>query len=70
MRHERLANIAHGISGISQVIQEDLKRKGCEGGNPFLNDYRLGCLMSALEELATQADIMAEEMADERKVKQ
>ncbi|MCE9681950.1 hypothetical protein [Halomonas alkalisoli] len=66
MRHERLANIASGVNGIAQLVQEDLKRQADANGQPFLNQYRLGCLMSALEELATQADIMSEEMADDR----
>lgn len=65
MRHDKLANIAQGISGITQVIQDDLSRAGCEGGAP-LDQYRLGCLMSAIEELSSQANEMSDEMAEEK----
>ncbi|WP_445158539.1 hypothetical protein [Halomonas sp. E14] len=65
MRHVSLANIASGVQGIAQLVQEDLSRAACEDGKPYLNQYRLGCLMSALEELASRADEMAEAMADE-----
>ncbi|PRY70993.1 hypothetical protein [Halomonas ventosae] len=66
MRHEKLSNIAQGISGITKIIQEDLRRDADANAQPFINQYHLGCLMSAIEELASQADEMAEEMAEEK----
>lgn len=37
------------VCGISQLMQEDQLRKESGSGDDFLNEFRTGCLLSALQ---------------------
>ncbi|NVF12987.1 hypothetical protein [Vreelandella maris] len=50
----KLEDLLGNISGLTDIIQQDLCRKGSEGETVTLNDNHIGHLLSAIDELATR----------------
>jgi hypothetical protein len=51
---EKLDDLFGTISGLTHIIQEDLIRKASEGEKAIFNDHHIGCLLSAIDELANR----------------
>ncbi|AJY50636.1 hypothetical protein [Halomonas sp. KO116] len=51
---DKLEDLLGNISGLTDIIQQDLSRKGCEGETVTLNDNHMGHLLSAIDELANR----------------
>lgn len=49
---DKLEDLLGTISGLTGIIQDDLCRKDSEGETPALSNYHIGCLLSAIDELA------------------
>lgn len=56
--------ISHSIGVIADLVNEDLVRKACEGAKPFLREYELGGLMTAIKQLSSQASEIAEKLEE------
>ena len=51
---EKLDDLFGTISGLTHIIQEDLIRKASEGEKSIFDDSHIGCLLSAIDELANR----------------
>ncbi|MEG3081317.1 hypothetical protein R3F64_15745 [Halomonas sp. 5021] len=50
---DKLEDLLGTMSGLAGIMQKDLCRRGSEEG-PALNDHDIGCLLSAIDELANR----------------
>ena len=51
---EKLDDLFGTISGLTNIIQEDLIRKASEGEKAIFDDHHIGYLLSAIDELANR----------------
>jgi len=51
---DKLEDLLGNISGLTDIIQQDLCRKGSADETAALNDHHIGCLLSAIDELANR----------------
>jgi hypothetical protein len=49
--------IAYSIGVIADLVHEDIYRKACEESEPFLSDFELGGLMTAVKQLSTRGRV-------------
>lgn len=51
---DKLGELLDNISGLADIIQQDLCRKASKDETAILSDYHIGCLLSAIDELANR----------------
>ncbi|MDR5900434.1 hypothetical protein QC823_15835 [Halomonas vilamensis] len=51
---DKLEDLFGTISGLTGIIKDDLCRNDCEGETPTLSNHHIGCLLSAIDELANR----------------
>ena len=51
---DKLEDLLGNISGLTDIIQQDLCHKDSDSETPTLSYHHVGCLLSAIDELANR----------------
>lgn len=51
---DKIEDLLGNISGLTDIMQQDLRHKDSDGDVPTLNSHQVGCLLSAIDELANR----------------
>ncbi|NDL69337.1 hypothetical protein [Vreelandella alkaliphila] len=51
---DKLEDLLGNISGLTDILQQDLRHKDSDGETSTLNNHQIGCLLSAIDELANR----------------
>lgn len=55
-----IKEIVEAITGLAELLEDDLVRRACEGGEPFLTEPLEGCVAGAIKHLSSQAVTLSE----------
>lgn len=61
---EDIKEITTGIAAITELLEENMAREGCEGEEIFIAPHQAGGLLYASKHLAQQATLLAESIVD------
>lgn len=59
-----IKEITTGIAAITELLEENMAREGCEGEETFIAPHQAGGLLYASKHLAQKATLLAEFISD------